>query len=75
MGSDHNIWYTQWELGPIGFMPNMKVGIFTPSTHAGYEYDGLLPDNGIVTGMIDRGDRTLWMLDNAFGQIGKVTFK
>ena len=75
VGSDHNIWYTQWMLTGVGFAPNMQVGIFNPSTHATYEYDGLLPDFGVVTGMIDRGDRTLWMLDNAFGQIGKVTFK
>jgi virginiamycin B lyase len=75
VGSDHNLWFAQRPSGGIGYSSYAAIGVVNTTTHAIYEYQTLLPNFAVVTGLVDRGDRTLWMLESAFGQIGKVTFK
>jgi hypothetical protein len=74
VGSDHNIWFAE-RLGAFAFDFYQGLGVVNPATHAVYVYQQLLPQFAVVTGLVDRGDRTLWMLDAAFGKIGEVTFK
>lgn len=75
VGSDKNLWFAQRPLGGIGFSNAAAIGVVNPATHAVYEYPTLLPPNAVAAELVDRGDRTIWLLDSAFGQIGKVTFK
>jgi streptogramin lyase len=75
VGSDHNLWFAQRPAGGVGFSSYAAIGVVNPTTHAIYEYPTLIPNFSVVSGLADRGDRTLWMLDSAVGQIGKVTFK
>ena len=76
VGADHNIWYT---IDPgSGFFSSSQstFGVINTTSHASYQYPaGVLPEFAVPAGAVDRGDRTLWILDNAFGQIGKVTFR
>ncbi|MBV8748515.1 MAG: hypothetical protein JO103_02250 [Candidatus Eremiobacteraeota bacterium] len=76
VGADHNIWYT---LDPgSGFFTSSQstFGVINPATRTSYQYPvGTLPEFAVPAGVVDRGDRTLWILDNAFGQIGKVAFR
>jgi streptogramin lyase len=75
VGSDHNLWFAQRPAGGVGLSSFAAIGVVNPTTHAIYEYPTLIPNFSVVSGLADRGDRTLWMLDSAVGQIGKVTFK
>lgn len=74
-GSDNNLWFTEDEVGAIGYSSTITVGVVNPRTRVVYQYPAITPQFSTVTGMVDRGDRTLWMLDASYGQIGKVTFK
>ncbi len=65
VGSDKNLCLSSYA----------AIGVVNPTTHAIYEYTTLLPQFGVATDLVDRGDRALWILDNGWGQIGKVTFK
>jgi len=75
LGSDGNLWFAE-EPAAAGFHSNqMLIGVMSPATHAIYQYSSILPTDVQITGLIDRGDGALWMLDSGFGQVGKVTFK
>ncbi|HTW85520.1 MAG TPA: hypothetical protein VMD91_15730 [Candidatus Sulfotelmatobacter sp.] len=74
LGSDHNLWFA--ELPGSGFFSSYAdVTVVNPTTRAVYTYANLIPQSSVIAGLVDRGDRTLWMLDNAYGQIGAVPFK
>jgi streptogramin lyase len=76
-GSDGNLWFIQDPPGrPYGFSSQTTLGVMNPASGAIYQYpSSAIPDNAKITSMLDRGDGTLWMLDSAFGRIGKVTLK
>jgi streptogramin lyase len=74
VGSDHNLWFALTPGAGIGYSSQALLGVVNPATHAAYEYPTIIPSNATFSGIIDRGDRTLWMLDSAYGQIGKVPF-
>jgi streptogramin lyase len=74
VGSDHNLWFGVDPAVGFFYQSQSLLGVVNPTTHAVYTYPAITPDNGAISGIIDRGDRTLWILDSGFGQIGKVPF-
>jgi streptogramin lyase len=68
VGSDRNLWFTQGQAQPA-------LGVVNPTSHAYFYYPNTLSANSTIVTTIDRGDRTLWMLDSAYGAIGKVVVK
>ena len=75
LGSDGNIWFAESPGTGLFHSSQMLIGVMSPQTGAIYEYPTAVPNFAQITGMIDGGNGTLWMIDGAFGQIGKVTFK
>jgi streptogramin lyase len=75
VGSDGNLWFIE-DPGTATFISSQpSLGVINPSTGAIYEYATLLPQYSKVVTLQNGGNGTLWMLDTAFGQVGKVTFK
>jgi virginiamycin B lyase len=75
VGSDHNLWFT-FVQGAGFYSSATNFGVANPTTHAVYVYPTTpLPQFTTVGGIIDRGDRTLWVLNTSFGQVGEVPFK
>lgn len=74
-GSDGNLWFIEDPFIGFGFSSQLNVGVMNPATGAIYQYPPLVPEFSKIMSLVDRGDGTLWMLDNANGQIGKVSFK
>jgi streptogramin lyase len=74
VGADHNLWYGVDPEAGIGYASQSLLGVINPATHAAYTYPAITPDFAAISGIIDRGDRTLWIFDTGFGQIGKVPF-
>jgi streptogramin lyase len=74
VGSDHNLWFGVDPAVGLVYQSQSLLGVINPTTHAVYSYPAITPDDGAISGIIDRGDRTLWILDSGFGQIGKVPF-
>jgi virginiamycin B lyase len=75
VGSDHNLWFT-FVQGAGFYSSDTSFGVVNPTTHAIYVYPTTpLPEFTTVGGIIDRGDRTLWVLNSSFGQVGEVPFK
>jgi streptogramin lyase len=74
LGSDGNLWFVD---APGGLFHSSQtyLGVLNPATGAVYDYTTVIPVNAVVLSLVDRGDRTLWMLDSAYGDIGEVTFK
>jgi len=75
VGSDRNIWFAERLGNGFDFSTYDAIGVINPTTHATYAYAALAAQYAVIASLVDRGDRTLWMLDNANGQIGKVSFK
>jgi streptogramin lyase len=74
-GSDHNLWFSE-SPGTGDFFSNQEViGVIDVGTHATYAYPAIVPQNSNITGLVDPGNRTIYMLDAAFGNIGKVSFR
>jgi streptogramin lyase len=74
-GSDGNLWFVEDQSAGFGYSSYVTFGVVNPNTKAIYQYPSITPEFTAFNTLIDRGDRTLWMLDTGFGQIGKVTFK
>jgi virginiamycin B lyase len=75
VGSDHNLWFT-FVQGAGFYSSDTDFGVANPTTHAVYVYPTTaLPEFSTIGGIIDRGDRTLWVLNTSFGQVGEVPFK
>jgi streptogramin lyase len=74
-GSDGNLWFVEDPLAGFGYSSQTALGVMNPATGAFYQYATAIPDFATPASLVDRGDGTLWILDPAFGQIGKVTFK
>jgi streptogramin lyase len=75
VGSDGNLWFIE-DPGTATFISSQpSLGVINPSTGAIYEYATLLPQYSKVVTLQNGGNGMLWMLDTAFGQVGKVTFK
>jgi streptogramin lyase len=53
----------------------LTLGIINPDTGAMYEYPSVIPVDAVGVSLVSDGNQGLWMLDSAFGQIGKVTLK
>ncbi len=75
LGSDGNLWFSEIPASGTLFSSQALIGVMNRTTGAIYQYPPMVPEFAQITGLIDRGDGTLWMLDSGFGNIGKVTFK
>ena len=75
LGSDHNLWFAARPQAGTFFAAQDTIGVINVTTHAGYFYPAIVPEFAVIAGLVDPGNRTLYMLDNAYGQIGKVPFK
>ncbi|MBV8637506.1 MAG: hypothetical protein JO322_05430 [Candidatus Eremiobacteraeota bacterium] len=75
LASDGNVWFAEDPASGSFRSNQMLIGVLNPQTGAIYEYPTAVPNDAQITGLIDGGSGSLWMLDSAFGRIGKVTFK
>jgi streptogramin lyase len=71
-----NLWFVITPmLSPTIYSNQQLFGVINPSTGAVYIYPGaILPVSVCAVSVIDSSG-TFWILDNGYGQIGKVTFK
>jgi streptogramin lyase len=74
-GSNGDLWFVEDPGTFLNTENQSNLGIINPTTGAVFVYPTALMNNSVIDSIVDRGDGTLWMLDTAFGQIGKVTFK
>jgi streptogramin lyase len=75
VGSDHNLWFAARPEQSFFYSSQDTIGVINVATHAGYFYPAIVPQFGVVAGLVDPGNRTLYTLDNAYGRIGEVPFK
>lgn len=75
LGSDGNIWLALTPMLGTFHSAQEYLGVVNPSTGAVYIYtSAILPQNTVAASMVDESG-TFWILDDAFGNIGKVSFK
>jgi streptogramin lyase len=74
-GSDHNLWFAEQPGSGDFFSSQYAIGVINVTTHATYPYTAIVPQFAVIEGLVDPGNRTLYMLDTAYGQVGKVPFK
>jgi len=74
-GSDGNLWFTEDTSSSLGFSSFVTLGVVNPKDGSIFQYPTFIPQFSIISSMVDRGDGTLFMLDSAVGNIGKVSFK
>lgn len=74
VGVDGNLWFTQNAGTPSFASDQVTLGVVNPATGAVYDYPAAVPQFVAGTALIAQGS-TLWFLDSAFGQVGKVAFK
>jgi len=75
VGSDHNLWFAGRPKQGSFFNSQAEIGVVNPATHASYAYPAIVPQFAVPTGLVDTGNRTLYVLDNGYGEIGKVPFQ
>jgi streptogramin lyase len=74
-GPNGDVWFVQTPGSPEFHSVQQALGIINPDTGAMYEYPTVIPQYGQGVTLIGAGNRALWMLDTAYGQIGKVELK
>ncbi len=74
VGSDGNLWFVE-DPGNVFVSSQSNVGVINPTTGAIYEYTTLLPQYSKDVTLVNGGNGALWFLDQAYGQVGEVTFK
>jgi virginiamycin B lyase len=73
-GSGGDLWFAAQPAQGTFFSSQAEIGIVNTATHANYAYPAILPQFAVPANLVDRG-KTLYVLDDAFGEIGKVSFK
>jgi streptogramin lyase len=75
VGGDGNIWLAITPMSGTFYASQQDIGIVNPGTGAVYVYPAaILPQFSDAVSVVDASG-TFWILDSAFGQIGKVSFK
>ncbi|MGB6987331.1 MAG: hypothetical protein WBD74_15270 [Candidatus Aquilonibacter sp.] len=76
VGSDGNLYFVEDPFNGLGLSSQLNIGVLNPVDGAVYEYPNtILPQFAKDVSLVNGGSGTLWILDAAYGEIGKVTFK